>query len=34
MEAAKALYQDLSFEENPPYHFSTIEEAHYLKVAL
>lgn len=34
MEAARALYQDLGFEEIPPYHFSPIAGAHYLKVAL
>lgn len=34
MEAARALYQDLGFEEIPPYHFIPIAGAHYLKVAL
>jgi putative acetyltransferase len=34
MEAAWALYQDLGFEEIPPYHFSPIAGANYLKVAL
>lgn len=34
MEAARALYQDLGFEEIPPYYFSPIAGAHYLKVVL
>jgi putative acetyltransferase len=32
MEAARALYQDLGFEEIPPYYHSPIVGAHYLKV--
>lgn len=34
MESARALYQDLGFEEIPPYYHSPIEGAHYLKVNL
>lgn len=34
MESARALYQELGFEEIPPYYFSPIEGAHYLKVQL
>lgn len=34
MESARALYQDLGFEEIPPYYFNPIEGAHYLKVKL
>ncbi|WP_114968156.1 GNAT family N-acetyltransferase [Rhodoferax ferrireducens] len=34
METARALYQDLGFEEVPPYYHSPIEGAHYLKVDL
>lgn len=34
MEAARALYADLGFEEIPPYYFSPLEGAHYLKVDL
>ncbi len=34
METARALYQDLGFEEIPPYSHSPIEGAHYLKVNL
>lgn len=34
METARALYQDLGFEEIPPYYHSPIEGAHYLKVDL
>jgi putative acetyltransferase len=34
MEIARALYQDLGFEEIPPYYFNPIEGAHYLKVNL
>jgi ribosomal protein S18 acetylase RimI-like enzyme len=32
MEAARALYEDLGFEEIPPYYHSPIIGAHYLKV--
>ena len=32
MEAARALYDDLGFEEIPPYYYSPIVGAHYLKV--
>lgn len=34
MESARALYQDLGFDEIPPYYHSPIEGAHYLKVDL
>ena len=34
MESARALYQDLQFEEIPPYYFNPVEGAHYLKVQL
>ena len=34
MESARALYQDLRFEEIPPYYHNPIAGAHYLKVAL
>lgn len=34
MESARALYQDLNFEEIPPYYHNPIEGAHYLKVNL
>jgi len=34
MEAARALYEDLGFEEIPPYYFNPIAGAHYLKVDL
>ena len=34
MEAARALYQELGFEEIPPYYFSPIAGAHYLKAEL
>lgn len=34
METARALYEDLGFEEVPPYYFNPIAGAHYLKVAL
>lgn len=34
MEAARALYDDLGFEEIPPYYFSPIAGAHYLKTEL
>ena len=34
MEAARALYEDLGFEEIPPYYFKPIAGAHYLKAQL
>ena len=34
MESARALYQDLNFEEIPPYYHNPIAGAHYLKVDL
>jgi len=34
MEAARALYEDLGFEEIPPYYHSPIVGAHYLKVEI
>ncbi len=34
MEAARSLYEDLGFEEVPPYYHSPIAGAHYLKVTL
>ena len=34
MESARALYQDLGFEEIEPYYHSPIEGAHYLKANL
>ena len=34
MEAARALYEDLGFQEIPPYYFNPIAGAHYLKVEL
>lgn len=34
MESARALYQDLGFEEIPPYYHNPIAGAHYLKVTL
>jgi len=34
MEAARALYEDLGFEEIPPYYFNPIAGAHYLKAEL
>ena len=34
MEAARSLYEDLGFEEVPPYYHSPIAGSHYLKVAL
>ena len=34
MESARALYQELGFEEIPPYYHNPIEGAHYLKVKL
>jgi ribosomal protein S18 acetylase RimI-like enzyme len=34
MEAARALYEDLGFDEVPPYYHNPIPGAHYLKVQL
>lgn len=34
MEAARALYEDLGFDEIPPYYFNPIPGAHYLKADL
>lgn len=34
MESARALYQDLNFEDIPPYYFNPVEGAHYLRVKL
>jgi len=34
MESARALYQELGFEEIPPYYHNPIAGAHYLKVEL
>lgn len=34
MEAARALYDELGFEEIPPYYFNPIPGAHYLKADL
>lgn len=34
METARALYEDLGFEEVPPYYFNPIAGAHYLRVTL
>jgi len=34
MEAARALYGELGFEEIPPYYFNTMAGAHYLKADL
>lgn len=34
MESARALYEELGFEEVPPYYFNPIAGAHYLKAAL
>jgi putative acetyltransferase len=34
MESARALYQDLGFEEIPPYYHNPIKGAHYLKANL
>ena len=34
MESARALYQELGFEEVPPYYFNPIAGAHYLKARL
>jgi putative acetyltransferase len=33
-ETARAHYQELGFEEIPPYYFNPVEGAHYLKVKL
>ncbi len=34
MEAARTLYQELGFEDIPPYYYNPIAGAHYLKAAL
>ena len=34
MESARALYEELGFEEVPPYYFNPIAGAHYLKTDL
>lgn len=34
MESARALYQELGFEEIPPYYYNPIAGAHYLKADL
>lgn len=34
MESARALYQELGFEEIPPYYYNPIAGAHYLKAQL
>jgi ribosomal protein S18 acetylase RimI-like enzyme len=34
MEAARALYEELGFEEIPPYYHNPLPGAHYLKVAV
>ena len=34
MEAARGLYEDLGFEEIPPYYHNPIAGAHYLKADL
>ena len=34
MEAARKLYQDLGFEEVPPYYFSPLAGTHFLRVTL
>ena len=34
MEAARAMYEDLGFEEIPPFYFNPIAGAHCLKVDL
>ena len=34
METARALYEDLGFEEIPPYYHNPLSGAHYLKVML
>jgi len=34
MEAARALYEDLGFEEIPPFYHNPYAGAHYLKVQI
>ena len=34
MESARALYEELGFEEIPPYYYNPIAGAHYLKAQL
>ncbi|MCX8517109.1 MAG: GNAT family N-acetyltransferase, partial [Rhodoferax sp.] len=34
MEAARALYDELGFEDIPPYYFNPVAGAHYLKADL
>lgn len=34
MEAARALYEELGFEEIPPYYYNPMVGAHYLKVTI
>ena len=34
MESARALYEDLGFEEVPPYYHNPIAGAHYLRAQL
>jgi ribosomal protein S18 acetylase RimI-like enzyme len=34
MEAARAMYETLGFEEIPPYYYNPIAGAHYLKAQL
>jgi ribosomal protein S18 acetylase RimI-like enzyme len=34
MESARALYEELGFEEVPPYYFNPIAGAHYLRAVL
>jgi putative acetyltransferase len=34
IETARELYQEMGFEEIPPYYFNPMERAHYLKVQL
>ena len=34
MESARALYQDLNFEEIPPYYLNPVEGSHYLRTKL
>jgi ribosomal protein S18 acetylase RimI-like enzyme len=34
MESARALYEELGFEEIPPYYFNPIAGSHYLKASL
>ena len=34
MESARALYEDLGFEEIPPYYHNPLPGAHYLRVDL